>query len=335
MSTNIVPQKKPSVNMGKYVQHRKECEQLAEVYKSLFDTAEYVSDMDRWEEKESRVRHCGTWLMGELYERGDEQKYVLTGANFCRVMLCPMCQWRRALKLYSSMLRIWKLVFDDYKCIEFDEANHRIAPKLRGILLTLTVPNVKGEYLRERIEDMSAGWNRLRQSKEFEVIKGYYRCIEVTYNASNDTYHPHYHVLLLVTEDYFSQGYVSHDRWLELWRRSMNIACITQVDVRALRGSTPQAMLKNLNETCKYTCKPADFLQGSMEQREKIVATVDKALDGIRRASFGGWLKDARAALKLDTEDIEHDDFLDKDGWKKTVPFMWYHWSSGLGDYVL
>lgn len=340
MSDSIISKNRASVNMEKYRTHRKECESLASVYKYLFEEALFVADQNRWEDKEDRVRHCGTFLMGSIYEKGNERKYVLEGANFCRVMLCPMCQWRRALKLYSSMLRIWKLVFDDYRVIEFDESKHRIAPPLRGLLLTLTVPNCSGNQLRDQLELMAEAWDRLVRTKQFrQSIKGYYRCVEVTYNASNDTYHPHYHVLLLVTEDYFSKGkddYIAQEQWLEMWRKAMRDNTISQVDIRALRGSTPQAMLKNLNETCKYTCKPSDFLQGSIEQRAKIVETVDKALDGIRRASFGGWLKEARRALKLDDEDELYTDESEEvlSEWRKVVPMVWLHWDSGLGDYI-
>ena len=336
MSTDILPQKHSNVNMQSYKKHRVECLELADVYHELFEMAEYAIDIDRWEQKESRVRGCGTWLMGDVYELDGERKYVLTGANFCRTMLCPMCQWRRALKLYSSMLSIWKYVFDDYRSIEFDKSNNRLLPKLRALLLTLTVPNVSGSDLRQTILDMSDGWSRLRKLARFDSVKGYYRCLEVTYNAASDTYHPHYHVLLLVTDDYFDKDkvdYIHHDEWLDLWRQSMRDSSISQVDIRALRGSTPQAMLKNLNECCKYTCKPSDFLQGSMVHRRKIVETVDKALDSVRRASFGGWLKDAKTALKLDDEFIESDSKPTSD-WEKVIPNVWYHWSSSVGDYI-
>lgn len=336
MSSNILPQKNNNVNIKSYKIHRLECERLADVYHELFLSADLASDMDRWEQKESRVRGCGTWLMGDLYERAGEHKYVLTGANFCRTMLCPMCQWRRALKLYSTMLRIWTFVFDDYRTIEFDESKHRVLPQLRALLLTLTVPNVSGENLRDTIASMSDGWSRLRKLADFDAIKGYYRCLEVTYNASNNTYHPHYHVLLLVTDDYFSkdkQDYIHHNEWLDLWRQSMRDERIAQVDIRALRGSTPQAMLKNLNECCKYTCKPSDFLSGSLELQCRVTETIDKALDKVRRASFGGWLKDAKMALKLDDELIESDSKPNSE-WRLSVPNVWYHWSSGVGDYI-
>lgn len=318
--------------MGKFAVHRKQSFMLASVYKYLFDTAEFAADLDRWEDKYSRCKCCGTQLQFDVYrnDAGDTRQ-VLAGANFCRMLLCPMCQWRRAQKLYSDMLRCWQFIFDDYREIEFDLSGHRLLPRLRGILLTLTVPNVPGDQLRDKVLSMSDAWHRLVLTKEFKSIHGYYKCLEVTYNAHADTYHPHYHVLCLVDEDYFHLGYVEQPRWLELWRRSMRDDTITQVDVRALRGSTPKSMLKNLNEACKYTVKATDFLRGTPQQSAPIVETLDRALVDIRRASFGGWVKAARAALKLDYED-EYTDAKLGDDWQR-VDMVWYHWASSIGDY--
>ena len=109
---------------------------------------------------------------------------------------------------------------------------------------------------------------------------------------------------------------------------------ITQVDVRALRGSTPRAMLKNLNETCKYTVKASEYLRGDITQRMEIVETLDKSLHNVRRATFGGWIKAARLSLKLDDLDKFDKDYMpDPSKWVKLDP-VWLHWSSNVGDYI-
>lgn len=319
--------------------------QLADVYDHLYQQADTAQDLDRWESKRDRVRCCGTLLMGDVYERitcvngeiAAEESYRLTGANFCRVSLCPTCQWRRASKLYGTLIKSLGYMLDEYKLMEFDDSNHRLLPKLRMLLLTLTVPSVSGDALRDAIRSMSDGWNRLQRVPRLRVaVKGYYRCLEVTYNARSDTYHPHYHVLLITTEAYFARSrsdYISHAEWLDMWRKAMRDSSITQVDVRPLRGCTPSALLKSLSEVCKYTCKPSDYLRGSMEQRASVVGTIDKALDKVRRASWGGCLKAAKAALVLDEDVIEQDYTPDSD-WYKVQSDVWLHWSSGVGDYV-
>lgn len=328
-----------------YRDKHKQALQLSDVYDYLYHQADTAQDLDRWEGKRDRVRCCGTLLMGDIYERvtcvngefGAEQSYRLTGANFCRVMLCPACQWRRASKLYGTLIKSLDYMLEDYKSVEFDACKHRVLPKLRMLLLTLTVPSVSGDMLRDTIQAMADGWHRLQRVPRFNsAVKGYYRCLEVTYNSKADTYHPHYHVLLVTTEDFFARSrndYIGHAEWLDMWRKAMRDCSITQVDIRPLKGTTPSALLKSLSEVCKYTCKPSDFFRGTMEQRAAVVGTIDKALDKVRRASWGGCLKAAKAALALDEDFIEQDYTPDGD-WYKVQPNVWLHWSSGVGDYV-
>lgn len=328
-----------------YRDKHKQALQLADVYDHLYQQADTAQDLDRWESKRDRVRCCGTLLMGDMYERivcagvefAAEQSYRLTGANFCRVGLCPTCQWRRASKLYGTLIKSLGYMLDEYKLMEFDDCKHRVLPKLRMLLLTLTVPSVSGDMLRGTIQAMADGWNRLQRVPRFKAaVNGYYRCLEVTYNFVTDTYHPHYHVLLVTTEDYFARSrsdYIGHADWLDMWRKAMRDCSITQLDIRPLRGGTPSALLKSLSEVCKYTCKPSDFLRGSMEQRASVVGTIDKALDKVRRASWGGCLKAAKASLSLDEEIIEQD-YTPDDDWYKVESDVWLHWSSGVGDYV-
>ena len=55
-------------------------------------------------------------------------KLRLKGANFCRARLCPLCNWRRSLKLRYQLGRVLNVVFSQ------DDS-------LRMLLLTLTEPN--------------------------------------------------------------------------------------------------------------------------------------------------------------------------------------------------
>lgn len=329
----MLPQKLQDVK-SQHATYKRQSEDLALVYDALKVDATTASDLDRWESKYDRVKHCANWLITDQYTLPDgSSSFVVSGATYCRVMLCPMCQWRRARRLYSDMLRIWDFTFSQYRDIEFDRHRNRVHPRLRALLLTLTVPNVSGDELRDTVGRMSAAWNRLKRYPEYKAIKGYYRCLEVTYNATTDKYHPHYHVLLLVDESYFAADYVKQDRWRDIWRRCYGDHSIVAVDIRPLRGKTPEQLLKSLNETCKYTVKPSDFLRGSMLQKMGIVETLDKALDHVRRASFGGWLKDARLALKMDDDEMTDDKTTLPDG-AKWAGSVWLHWASSLGDYV-
>ena len=64
--------------------------------------------------------------------------------------------------------------------------------------VTLTIPNVKGKYLKSSIEGMQKNFTKIRKNltKTYAIkIKGI-RKTECTYNEKKDDYHPHYHILL-------------------------------------------------------------------------------------------------------------------------------------------
>lgn len=315
---------------SKYAKKKKQSLMLAQIYARLFDRAERAADMDRWERKEAVTRQCGTMLLFDHVEHSETGAlgYQVRSANFCRGLLCPLCQWRRAQKLFGDMVRVWEYIFEDYKSIEFDSSGHRQHPKLRAFLLTLTVKNCAGDELRDSIRWMQESWNCFagNHSRVWQDVKGYYKTLEVTV-SDRCTYHPHFHVLCLVTDDYFQKGYIRQPEWLAAWQQATGDDSITQLDIRVLKGGTARALLKSLNECCKYTVKPSDFLS----RGDDVVETLDRQLEGVRRASYGGWLKEARRQLKL--SDDEHIDDKRDTSWR-VIGQVWLHWSSGLGDYV-
>lgn len=80
-------------------------------------------------------------------------------------------------------------------------------------LLTLTVPNVKGQELRNTIDKMNDSFNRFfklfnqpigQGMKGFKgrLIKfdGALKVLEITYNEKEDTYHPHFHCMVFSSE---------------------------------------------------------------------------------------------------------------------------------------
>lgn len=231
-----------------------------------------------------RVLECGTYIGGDIVQVGDKQLLKITQANFCKVRLCPMCQWRRAAKVQAQMMQ----VFDQLRPDGY-----------RYLLLTLTIPNPDGEHLKETIDQMHKGWDKLMKRREVKrVLQGFYRSLEVTHNLEKNTYHPHFHAILAVKPSYFKKGYIKRDTWLEYWQQSMGDSSITQVDIRPLKMDTHEIMMKSLQETCKYICKPAGLLDpDDMDLTAEVVGVVHKALEKRRLIAFGGVFKDARKAL--------------------------------------
>src|SRR5699024_11711377 len=106
-----------------------------------------------------------------------------------------------------------------------------------------------------------------------QIVKGYARKLEITYNEERDDYHPHFHVLIAVNKSYFNQAtqYISRDRWLELWQQVTKNTLITQVDVSKVRSLKENRIF----EISKYSAKDRDYLQN-----QKVFEEYYKALKG-------------------------------------------------------
>src|SRR5699024_11878049 len=86
--------------------------------------------------------------------------------------------------------------------------------KKEFIFLTLTAPNVPADELNDESKHYNQSFQRLMQRKEVkQIVKGYARKLEITYNEERDDYHPHFHVLIAVNKSYFNQAtqYISRD----------------------------------------------------------------------------------------------------------------------------
>ncbi|WP_125149026.1 protein rep, partial [Clostridium carnis] len=182
-----------------------------------------------------RIKECGDFL--QMLSDLSLENSKLHKANFCGNRFCPMCSWRVACK---DSLEISILMEHLRK-----EENKEF------IFLTLTAPNVKGEFLNEEINKYNKSFKKLMERKKVkQIVKGYIRKLEVTYQKEKyitnelwkrkkdyykskglevgdlepnyDTYNPHFHVVIAVNKSYFSDKgyYINHDRWLNLWRES-------------------------------------------------------------------------------------------------------------------
>ncbi|WP_162264879.1 protein rep, partial [Salmonella enterica] len=97
-------------------------------------------------------------------------------AEFCHARHCPMCQMRR-----SSVCRT--------RFLEFLPQTLSEHPNARWVYLTLTVPNMPVESLREALRDMNKSCNKLTQRKQFLPVCGRIRTRDVT-SEKRRTGHP-------------------------------------------------------------------------------------------------------------------------------------------------
>lgn len=272
-----------------------------------------------------RVAECSTFLEFGVTK---QESLKLLHANFCKVRLCPMCAWRRSLKIFGQVSKVMDQVDKDYN--------------FKYIFLTLTVKNCYGDELKDTLDHMTQSFNRLNQRKVFkQAVKGYFRALEVTYNRENETYHPHFHMILAVDNSYFTQSkiYLSQNAWTELWQSCLRADYKPIVDVRRLKENNG----KEVAEVAKYTVKSDDFLikdtNGKINEQitDKVVQVLDTSLHGKRLTAFGYIFKEIHNQLKLD--DAENDNLVNTDNEDirddLTDIILRYQWNIGIKNYAL
>ena len=281
------------------------------------------------EKKYYRVIDCSTFLEFGVTKTSSLK---LLQANFCKVRLCPMCAWRRSLKIFGQVSKVMDQVEKNYN--------------YRYIFLTLTVKNCYSEDLKDTLDLMKKSFNKLSERKAFKkAIKGYFRSLEITYNKEDNTYHPHFHLILAVNKSYFTDKdyYLSQENWTRLWKESLQVDYKPVVDVRRVK-SKDKNFSKVIAETAKYTVKSEDFLikkeDGKIDEAltDEVVATLDKALHRKRLVSFGFLFKDIHRQLNLD--DAENGDLKKTDNEDElrddlTDIILRYQWNIGIKNYKL
>lgn len=247
--------------------------------------------------KAYRVEECGTLLS---FRKIEEDLKKLFKANFCKDRLCPMCTWRRSMKIFGQVSKVMDRALED--------------KDYRFLFLTLTVKNCVGEELSNEIDRMFNSFKLLFQRKEVKkIVIGYFRGLEVTYNEECDTYHPHFHIILMVNKSYFTQSvqYISQKKWTELWKDCLKVDYTPIVNVKAFKTASKEQTRKSICEVAKYTVKDNDYLFEDIEMTDNTVAILNNALKGRRLIAFGKEFRKIHKELNLD--DAEKGDLINTD----------------------
>ena len=275
---------------------------------SLATSAAFSKLLDREYQKISHSLYsCGSYLKFESCPSGHFKK--LHQANFCRNRDCVMCQWRRSLVMSCQLRQLGHAHLAKYKTDV-------------PCLLTLTVPNCRTEQFQDYLKLLSDSFRKLFMREVVKkAVRSWFRAVEVTYNKEKSTYHPHFHVLLMLPCNYFSKSrnlYIPQSRWLEMWRESTGLPEITQVDIRKWKpkGKHPQNSMSSLAaEAGKYMVKPSSYLNplpsGEYVADPNVLKTLHDALKKRRLIGFGGLFKKLRKELKQ--SDIEQTNLVNID----------------------
>lgn len=327
-------------------QHKLESELLAEAYSTAADRWP-GPDAVQWARRADIVQTCGTHPIFERHAAPEGQYMTLKSANFCRDRLCPLCQWRRSLKLGAQCRAV--VAEADRRKIARDRA------AWRWVMLTLTQRNVDGPDLGAEIDRIHAAVRVLTKSPRWRAaVRGWLRVTEVTrnndYSSPNyGTYHPHLHILIAVPRRYFrGADYIQAAEWRAMWRTYMHLDYDPDIDVRVVtaKGQTidatdpTQSMGAAVAEVTKYAAKPGSYLVASdLDATVDAVATLATALRGRRLCAWGGVCKEAAQALHLDsleTGDLVHidEDATGDPAADAVSQYVAYHWALGIRNYI-
>lgn len=249
--------------------------------------------------------YCGEYL--SMLEDAPREKKKLELGYFCKQRFCPCCAWRAAVR--------------DAECVA--AISQALAAKKRVMLMvTLTIPNVEGEYLQAAIKQLYVAWHNLMKRKKYKAWADHIRKLEVTYNDKRGDYHPHLHIIIYVKPSYFKgKAYIKQEQLLEDWREVTHNNNITQVHVeRCYSKDNTNAIL----EVAKYSAKPSDYTHS-----EKVFDTMYNALHRTRLITYAGACK----KLRVDYKAGKLDKFKETD----ETEYVWrviYKWQRETEKYV-
>lgn len=302
--------------------HKLENLRLVELYeKARIKDINLISDSRLFD-----LRHCADTL---TFLENAEGERKLKFANFCRIRLCPMCQWRRSLKMFAQVQAITNEILKQDKSIRF-------------IFGTFTIKNVDAQNLEACIQNLNKKFRYLTdQNKTFAPAKklkknllGYFKAMEITYNSKEKTYHPHIHAIFAVKSTFFKdkENYMTKKEWIMLWQKALGVDYSPQIDIKAIKNTS-----KAVAEVAKYPVKTAPVLKLNNDEAVEVLKTLTLSLRKKRFVSFGGIFKTVKQQLKL--QDVETDeDLVNTDLEEKTefkaVKYVLFKYDVKMGCYI-
>ncbi|EGQ1513719.1 protein rep [Staphylococcus aureus] len=272
------------------------------------DNVSYSEILDILKVKKAHnVKQCGSVLEFKPTEEGYLKLYKTW---FCKSKLCPVCNWRRAMKNSYQAQRVIEEVVKE-------------KPTARWLFLTLSTRNaIDGETLEQSLKDLTKAFDRLsRYKKVSKNLIGFMRSTEVTVNQNDGSYNQHMHILLCVENAYFrkKENYITQNEWVDLWQKALRVNYRPVANIKAIKPNQKgdkdiQAAIK---ETSKYSVKSSDYLTGDSEKDSEIVSDLEQGLYRKRMLSYGGLLKQKHKILNLD--DAEEGNLINTSDEEKTT----------------
>jgi plasmid rolling circle replication initiator protein Rep len=238
-----------------------------------------------------RMQMCGELLAGEYCP--DCGKLHITRTQLCRDRVCPICTWRLSMKRYSNMVSIMQGLRDAY-------------PEAAWQFVTLTAKNCSVDALSATIDEMGRAWNTIASRKTFKRrVAGWARALEVTYNETAHTVHPHFHVLLMWQEGMEPDEDFLPGAWMETVALTTARAAQDAQIIHSKKDMEEDPVSAAVLETYKYSVKSSDLEEMPLRFFKQTVT----ALRGRRLVAFGGKVKEYARRCELDDmDDLEEMD---------------------------
>jgi plasmid rolling circle replication initiator protein Rep len=218
-------------NIRRWTNHKRRTEKFTTYLKNHFYELGAEANLEEINLRKQipRVQECGSYLLLRNYYLQNNTRLV--GANFCsKHTLCGLCAIRRANKGSKNL---------------HDKAHQVLAdnPSLNAYYIVLTVKNEAN--LAYGMRKLKKGWKRIRTKRKdakrakktknpekskyagalnsqfANVLAGAYS-IEITYNETQENWHPHMNLLVL------SETKISNWKLSEEWKRYTGDSYITK-----------------------------------------------------------------------------------------------------------
>ena len=178
--------------------------QVADYYETYADEESTTGrPEERYVRIADRLRACAQVWKVQMYEQ--QKKKYLGETNLCRDKFCINCQSALALAREHKFAPTFEAYMKDYSVCH----------------CVFSVPNCKGAFLRPTIDKMNESFYKFIRLLKYKQRKracdilferfGFragVKSIEVTYNVEEDTYHPHFHCLMV-----FDSSINWDDKW--------------------------------------------------------------------------------------------------------------------------
>ena len=190
---------------------------------------------------------------------------------------------------------------------------------------------------------MNEAWKKLIKRTNFPAI-GWLKSVEVT-RGQDESAHPHFHILLMVNPGYFTKYYISHAKWVEMWRECLKVDYDPIVNVKTVKNRRKKITVESIKnvdidvnttvdgdksskyddiisgvlEVLKYSVKPSDLVgdKDKSGSPENWLIELTRQLHKTRSISLGGIIKEYLSEdepedlINADLED--HTDLEDED----------------------